>query len=500
MPSTRVGRDERDRQGARRGRVRGAQRGARHLLRLRRERDGGARSGALRGRPVGIARDGRWVLARRRSAAWPSRRAGCPRSAAGRRCRWWATRPARAGRPRADGRAIGPALTEVDVVFPVLHGALRRGRHHPGAAGDERPALRRVRGLRQRRVDGQGVHQEAAGRRRAAAGRPRGPARRRGALSADPGVLDAADRERLGLPVFVKPSRAGSSIGITKVTDWAQFPDAVATAAAVDPKVVVEAAVAGAGDRVRRAGGRDGGPPEASLPAEIRLKPGYDWYDFDAKYLDDAVDFDVPADSRPSRRAWCRRPPGAPTSRWTATGLARVDFFLGTGADGRDGSGRQRGQHDAGVHADLDVPADVGGQRGVLPRAGGPAGRLARWRARAGRGTSGPPGDAGPPRAVLAGWRRSCPPPAARRPAPPGGGRGGSGHPGDGGGPRGAAARGGALRAAPDPRRRPRAVRRREDRRRRRHVLRRPARERAVLREYGYRHGWERFWGRRRAR
>ena len=66
-----------------------------------------------------------------------------------------------------------------------------------------------------------------------------------GALSTDPGVLDGAARERLGLPVFVKPSRAGSSIGITRVTDWAQFPEAVATAAAVDRKVVVEAAVRG---------------------------------------------------------------------------------------------------------------------------------------------------------------------------------------------------------------------------------------------------------------
>ena len=55
----------------------------------------------------------------------------------------------------------------------------------------------------------------------------------------------ARDVAGLGWPVFVKPSRAGSSIGISKVTDWARFPEAVATAAAVDPKVVVEAAVPG---------------------------------------------------------------------------------------------------------------------------------------------------------------------------------------------------------------------------------------------------------------
>src|SRR4029079_10468905 len=78
------------------------------------------------------------------------------------------------------------------------------------------------------------------------------------AVAADPPLLDAAPRarpglaplahaprERRGLPVFVKPARAGSSIGITRVTDWAQFPAAVAEAAAVDPKVIVEAALPG---------------------------------------------------------------------------------------------------------------------------------------------------------------------------------------------------------------------------------------------------------------
>ena len=84
--------------------------------------------------------------------------------------------------------------------------------------------------VRQRGLDGQGVHQEAARRRRAAAGRPRGaPRRRRRGAAPTRDLLDEAARERLGLPVFVKPARAGSSIGITKVTDWAQFPDAVAT-------------------------------------------------------------------------------------------------------------------------------------------------------------------------------------------------------------------------------------------------------------------------------
>jgi D-alanine-D-alanine ligase len=133
----------------------------------------------------------------------------------------------------------------------------------------------------------------------------------------------------------VKPCRAGSSIGITKVTDWAQFPEAVATAAAVDPKVIVEAAVPG---REVECGvlARPDGPPQASLPAEIRLRPGTEWYDFAAKYLDDAVDFDVPADLTPEQTRLVQETARKAFLALDCRGLARVDFFLGTGPDGAD--------------------------------------------------------------------------------------------------------------------------------------------------------------------
>jgi D-alanine-D-alanine ligase len=157
-----------------------------------------------------------------------------------------------------------------------------------------------------------------------------------GAVCADPAVLDDAARERLGLPVFVKPSRAGSSIGISKVTDWADFPAAVATAAAVDPKVVVEAAVPGREIECGVLAGPDGGPPEASVPAEIKLRPGTDWYDFDAKYLDDAVDFDVPADLTDEQTRTVQQAARRAFLALDCRGLARVDFFLGTDDDGRD--------------------------------------------------------------------------------------------------------------------------------------------------------------------
>jgi D-alanine-D-alanine ligase len=149
-------------------------------------------------------------------------------------------------------------------------------------------------------------------------------------------MLDDAARERLGLPVFVKPARAGSSIGITRVTDWAQFPDAVAAAAAVDPKVIVEAALPGREIECGVLAGRDGGLPEASLPAEIKLRPGTDWYDFAAKYLDDAVDFDVPADLTSDQTQAVQDAARRAFLAMDCRGLARVDFFLGTAPDGSD--------------------------------------------------------------------------------------------------------------------------------------------------------------------
>jgi D-alanine-D-alanine ligase len=145
----------------------------------------------------------------------------------------------------------------------------------------------------------------------------------------DVSAIDVGD---LGLPVFVKPARAGSSVGITKVKNWADIAEAVAEARQHDTKVLIEAAVDG---REVECGVLEDrrGAPQASVPAEIRLVRGHDWYDFEAKYLDDACEFDVPAEL-----------PAATTERiqdlacraFTAldgAGLARVDFFVTPGWD-----------------------------------------------------------------------------------------------------------------------------------------------------------------------
>jgi D-alanine-D-alanine ligase len=284
--------------------------------------------------PVGIATDGRWVLADpdQRLAITdgelPEVVGGTAVSLVG--------DPAGRGLAVLDpGRAMGPALTEVDVVFPVLHGAYGEDGTIQGLL--EMAGLPYV---------GSGVFASAASMDKeftkkllAAAGLTQGDhvvlRDAAGAVSADPSLLDDAARERLGLPVFVKPARAGSSIGITKVTDWAQFPAAVAEAAAVDPKVIVEAAVPGREIECGVLVGADG-RPEASLPAEIRLRPGVDWYDFAAKYLDDAADFDIPADLSPEQTAAVQEAARRAYLALDCRGLARVDFFLGTAPDGSD--------------------------------------------------------------------------------------------------------------------------------------------------------------------
>src|SRR5687767_8038274 len=193
---------------------------------------------------VGIATDGRWVLADSdqplaiTDGKLPEVTGGTAVSLIG--------DPAGRGLAVLEpGAAVGRVLTEVDVVFPVLHGTY-------GEDGTVQGLLEMA-GVP---YVGSGVFASAASMDKeftkkllASAGLPQGDhvvlRDASGAVRADAALLTAADRERLGLPVFVKPARAGSSIGITKVADWADLPAAVEAAAAVDPKVIIEAAVPG---------------------------------------------------------------------------------------------------------------------------------------------------------------------------------------------------------------------------------------------------------------
>jgi len=143
----------------------------------------------------------------------------------------------------------------------------------------------------------------------------------------------AAARERiaaLGLPLFVKPCRAGSSMGITKVKDPADLDAAIDEARRHDPKVIVEAGLEGREIECAVLDFEDG--PRASVPAEILVGGGYEFYDFEAKYIDSS-EVRIPAELTAGETAEIRRQAVAAFEALGCEGLARVDFFLLT--DGR---------------------------------------------------------------------------------------------------------------------------------------------------------------------
>lgn len=142
-------------------------------------------------------------------------------------------------------------------------------------------------------------------------------------------VLD--DIAKLGEVLFVKPARAGSSVGITKVSDGSDTEAVVAaveTAREHDPKVIVEAALSGREVECGVLQGVGGAAPEASLPAEIHVADGFDFYDFEAKYLSSSsltIPADLPEEVVERIRALAVRTFEA----MGCEGLARVDFFYG---------------------------------------------------------------------------------------------------------------------------------------------------------------------------
>jgi D-alanine-D-alanine ligase len=277
--------------------------------------------------PVGITPDGGWVLAADDPAALRISGTELPAvSAPTSAAVVLPGDPTRGGLVLLDPARAGQVFSGVDVVFPVLHG--------PFGEDGTIQGLLEMAGVP---YVGPGVLASAAGmdkeftKKLLAADRiPVGPlvVLRRGE------EMTAEDRERLGLPVFVKPARAGSSVGITRVTDWDDLAAAIADARRHDPKVLVEAAIPG---REIECGVLEfpDGSVRASVPAEIRIvgsKSGGtrpEFYDFDAKYLEDVCEFDVPAKVDDEVAERLRELAVRAFRALDCQGLARVDFFLG---------------------------------------------------------------------------------------------------------------------------------------------------------------------------
>ena len=129
---------------------------------------------------------------------------------------------------------------------------------------------------------------------------------------------------KLGFPVFVKPANLGSSVGISKAKHATELRDAVNLAAEFDRKIVVEAAVAKAREIECAVLGND--DPEASLPGEII--PSREFYDYEAKYLDESSRTIVPAQLTKKQTEEVRRLAIAAFKALDCAGMARVDFLL----------------------------------------------------------------------------------------------------------------------------------------------------------------------------
>ncbi len=270
--------------------------------------------------PVGITLEGSWVLGPADPASLAIEGRTMPSITTGTALTLPAD-PTSANLVVLERGREGEVLSKVDVVFPVLHGAY-------GEDGTIQGLLEMV-GLP---YAGAGVlssavvmDKEFTKKLLAAEGLPVG---RYEVLHRGQATLSAAQRERIGLPAFVKPARAGSSTGITKVTDWSELDGAVATARAIDPKVLVESAIVG---REVECGVLEfpDGRVEASLPAEIRIAAGGpDWYDFETKYLDEVAELDIPAKLDDAVTERLRAMAVEAFRALDCQGLARVDFFV----------------------------------------------------------------------------------------------------------------------------------------------------------------------------
>lgn len=274
--------------------------------------------------PVGITRDGAWTL----QADDPARltlgaelpdvtddgsRVRLPGSAASRE--WTVV--------RAGG--VEESLGEIDVVFPILHGPF-------GEDGTVQGALE----LLSVPYVGSGVLASALAMDKhatksalAAAGIDVAPWVRlsRSTLERDRSLWERRVRG-LGLPLFVKPARAGSSVGVSKVRQWHELDAALEIAFAEDRSVLVEAAIPGREIECAVLEGRSGTAPRVSVAGEI-IVSGRDFYDFDAKYRDaPGVDLVCPAELESGELAEVQRLAAAAFEILGCAGLARVDFFF----------------------------------------------------------------------------------------------------------------------------------------------------------------------------
>jgi len=135
----------------------------------------------------------------------------------------------------------------------------------------------------------------------------------------------------LGMPIFVKASRGGSSRGTVKVKELSSFASAMEEALSFDSKVLIESAIDGA--EVECAVLEINGNSQASIPGKVWIDPHYEFYDYQAKYLDGATRIDIPAPFNPEIIEKIQSYALSAFEAIGAKGLARVDFFVTQGGE-----------------------------------------------------------------------------------------------------------------------------------------------------------------------
>ena len=275
--------------------------------------------------PIGITTEGQWVLTAADPDALALGGAQLPRVPAASSDVVLPMAEARRDLTVTEPGQATRSLGEVDVVFPVLHGPY-----------GEDGTLQGLLELAQLPYVGSGVLASAVGMDKhymkvvlAGHGLPIGPytvITPRQWRTDHTAALDAATA--LGFPVFVKPARGGSSLGITKVEHERDLVAAVEEAQRHDPKVIVEAALEGREIECAVLEGHGDQPPRTALPGEIAVRE-HAFYDFDSKYLDTSgVDLICPADLPEGVIDRVRALAAQAFDALGCEGLARVDFFV----------------------------------------------------------------------------------------------------------------------------------------------------------------------------
>ncbi|MET3706048.1 D-alanine--D-alanine ligase family protein [Arthrobacter sp. UYEF6] len=276
--------------------------------------------------PIGIAKSGQWVLASGDTTQWSLSASSLPEVAPSAQTVTLAEIGGEHQLIVASPNQVAQELGTVDVVFPLLHGPF-------GEDGTIQGLLE----LSDTRYVGAGVLASAVGMDKhymkvvfEAAGLHVGPYI---AVTDRQWVKDAeAVRKKvdqLGFPVFVKPARAGSSMGISKVDSLEELDAAVEEARRHDLKLVIEAGIVGREIECAVLEGRGTDSPRTSMPGEISVAAGtHEFYDFNAKYVeDDAASLSCPADIPEEAIVRVRELAAAAFDAVGAEGLSRVDFF-----------------------------------------------------------------------------------------------------------------------------------------------------------------------------